>query len=106
MNAGRSTHLHKCDAVCWEGYLCTRELSKPSGALRTVAIWERLTRTDNFGRERMTESKHAASPGADSGPESELSEWSQKRFFLLYAAVLIHTVGSIFALWLFSRMFD
>ena len=56
--------------------------------------------------ELMSESNHTASPGADSGPGSEPSEWSERRFFLLYAAVLIHTVGLIFALWCFSRMFD
>ena len=87
-------------------YLCTQMLSKLGGALRAVLIWERLTRTDNAGRELMSETNPTVSPGVDSDPKSEPREWSEKRFDLLYAAVLIHTVGTICALWLFSRMFD
>ena len=54
----------------------------------------------------MNESNPTVSPRVDSEAGSEPREWPERRFALLYAAVLIHTVGTIWALWLFSRMFD
>lgn len=54
----------------------------------------------------MSESNHTVSPGADPEPEGESSEWSEKRFAFLYAVVLTYTLGTIWALWLFSRIFD
>ena len=71
-----------------------------------MRIWERLTRKDIPGRELMSESNPTVSPGVDAEPGSQPGEWSERRFFFLYAAVFIHTVGTICALWLFSSMFD
>ncbi len=54
----------------------------------------------------MSETNQKMTASRDSRPHPARWEWPEKRFYPVYAVVLIYTIVLIFLLWAFSRVFD